>query len=153
VTALASHKEESQGGGANLSRHAPQGCPTAARSSTPGGGIVPTVTARSFRRGLTLGLVGGAALTAVRLFQGRRVAPVEQPGRMPTPAPEPPAPPAPWVDPLPDGSCPVSHPVKGKLMSGLFHVPGGFNYPRTKADRCYLDAAAAEADGLRASKR
>jgi outer membrane biosynthesis protein TonB len=56
------------------------------------------------------------------------------------------------VDPV-DGQCPDSHPVKGKLSSGLFHLPGGFAYPRTKPDRCYLDAAAAEADGLRAAKR
>ena len=32
-------------------------------------------------------------------------------------------------------------------------MPGGANYARTQADRCYLSAAAAEADGLRASKR
>ena len=32
-------------------------------------------------------------------------------------------------------------------------MPGGANYARTRADRCYLSAAAAEADGLRASKR
>ena len=52
-----------------------------------------------------------------------------------------------------DGGCPVSHPVKAKLSSGIFHVPGGQNYERTKPDRCYLDAAAAEADGLRKSLR
>jgi hypothetical protein len=52
-----------------------------------------------------------------------------------------------------DGACPVSHPVKAKLGSGIYHVPGGFSYDRTHADRCYIDAAAAEADGLRASKR
>jgi hypothetical protein len=60
--------------------------------------------------------------------------------------------PAPWVDPV-DGGCPSSHPVKAKLASKIFHVPGGFNYPRTNPDRCYLDTAAAEADGLRLSKR
>jgi hypothetical protein len=42
--------------------------------------------------------------------------------------------------------------VKGKLASGIFHVPGGANYDRTRPDRCYADAGAAEADGLRASK-
>lgn len=62
------------------------------------------------------------------------------------------APPAPWVEPV-DGGCPGSHPIKGKLTSKIFHVPGGFNYPRTIPDRCYLDAPAAEADGLRPSKR
>ena len=55
------------------------------------------------------------------------------------------------VEPV-DGECPVSHPVKGKLASGIYHVPGGLNYERTRADRCYVDAAAAESDGLRASK-
>ncbi|HET7720712.1 MAG TPA: hypothetical protein VFK43_12140 [Acidimicrobiales bacterium] len=56
------------------------------------------------------------------------------------------------VDPV-EGACPDSHPIKGKLASGLFHQPGGFAYPRTKPDRCYVDAAAAEADGLKPAKR
>lgn len=59
---------------------------------------------------------------------------------------------APWVEP--DGeACPASHPVKAKLASGIYHVPGGQMYDRTVPDRCYRDAAAADADGLRASKR
>ena len=58
----------------------------------------------------------------------------------------------PWVEPV-DGACPGTHPVKGKLSSKIFHVVGGFNYERTIPDRCYVDAAAAEADGLRPSKR
>ena len=138
---------------------------------------------RSFRRGLTLGLLGGAVLTALKTFQSRRPlpstpapttwAPIPDttPVVLPVPAPEPvvvveekkkaekkkakkekPAPLAPWVEPI-DGACPATHPVKGKLTSKIFHVPGGFNYPRTKPDRCYLDAAAAEADGLRLTKR
>ncbi|MEN3272956.1 MAG: hypothetical protein V7636_1717 [Actinomycetota bacterium] len=57
-----------------------------------------------------------------------------------------------WVDPV-DADCPPTHPVKAKLSSGIFHVPGGAMYARTKPDRCYLDAAAAEADGLRPAKR
>ena len=57
-----------------------------------------------------------------------------------------------WIEPV-DGACPVSHPVKAKLTSGIFHVPGGQMYDRTVPDRCYVDATAAEADGLRASKR
>ena len=66
----------------------------------------------------------------------------------------PPAPAAPeaWVEPG-DGACPVSHPIKGKVASGIFHVPGGQNYERTRADRCYPSAASAEADGLRQAKR
>ena len=57
------------------------------------------------------------------------------------------------VEPDDAGDCPASHPVKGKLTSGIYHVPGGLNYERTRADRCYLDAGAAESDGLRAAKR
>jgi hypothetical protein len=70
--------------------------------------------------------------------------PAKEPARMETPAA--------WIEPV-DGGCPTSHPVKGKLTSKIFHVPGGLNYPRTRADRCYLDPAAAEADGLRPAKR
>lgn len=58
----------------------------------------------------------------------------------------------PWVEPE-DGACPASHPVKAKLASGIFHVPGGLSYERTRPDRCYLDADAATADGLRQAKR
>jgi len=57
-----------------------------------------------------------------------------------------------WVEPD-NGACPISHPVKAKMSSGIFHVPGGQNYDRTKADRCYSDAASAETDGLRQAKR
>ncbi len=57
-----------------------------------------------------------------------------------------------WVEPN-SATCPASHPVKGKLSSGIYHVPGGFSYDRTNPDRCYVDATAAEADGLRPAKR
>jgi hypothetical protein len=57
-----------------------------------------------------------------------------------------------WVE-ASAGSCPTSHPVKGKLSSRIYHEPGMLNYDRTRADRCYLDGAAAEADGLRIAKR
>jgi hypothetical protein len=50
-------------------------------------------------------------------------------------------------------TCPSTHPVKAKMSSMIFHVPGGANYDRTKPDRCYRDAAAAEADGLRKAAR
>ena len=69
----------------------------------------------------------------------------------PAPAPEP-AKATAWVEP--DGAaCPPSHPVKVKLASGIFHVPGGMNYERTHADRCYADTDAAESDGFRPAKR
>ncbi|HEV2810248.1 MAG TPA: hypothetical protein VGV93_07630 [Acidimicrobiales bacterium] len=58
-----------------------------------------------------------------------------------------------WTDPGDDGICPASHPVKAKMSSKVFHLPGMANYERTKADRCYADAASAEADGLRQAKR
>jgi len=57
-----------------------------------------------------------------------------------------------WVEPR-EQACPASHPVKAKLQSGIFHEPGGASYGRTVPDRCYRDAAAAEADGLRRAKR
>jgi hypothetical protein len=56
-----------------------------------------------------------------------------------------------WVAPV-DDACPTSHPVKAKLSSGIYHVPGGMNYERTKPDRCYRDPEAADLDGLRPSK-
>jgi micrococcal nuclease len=49
--------------------------------------------------------------------------------------------------------CPQSHPVKAKMNSGIYHLPGGLSYDRTHPDRCYRDAASAEADGLRPAKR
>jgi hypothetical protein len=61
---------------------------------------------------------------------------------------EPPA----WVEPE-GGICPSTHHVKAKMASGIFHLPGMQNYDRTVPDRCYVDAAAAEADGLRPAKR
>ncbi len=57
-----------------------------------------------------------------------------------------------WVAPESDGSCPLSHPVKVKLRSGIYHVPGGLVYDRTNADRCYAAVEDAEADGYRASR-
>jgi hypothetical protein len=86
------------------------------------------------------------------------VAPVVEADPAPAPKPAAKAPArkaarlAPWVDPV-EGVCPSTHPVKGKLKSGLFHLPGMFAYPRTNPDRCYQDEAAAEADGLTKAKR
>ena len=58
----------------------------------------------------------------------------------------------PWLAPV-DGECPPTHPVKAKMSSGIYHLPGGAMYGRTHPDRCYIDAPAAEADGLRPAKR
>jgi hypothetical protein len=35
----------------------------------------------------------------------------------------------------------------------IYHLPGMLAYDRTQPDRCYRDAPAAEADGLRKAKR
>ena len=56
-----------------------------------------------------------------------------------------------WVEPV-DGACPTSHPVKTNAASGIFHVPGGRFYDRTKPERCYSTPEAAAADGYRPSK-
>ena len=57
-----------------------------------------------------------------------------------------------WVEPV-DRACPDGYPVKAKLSSGIYHLPGMLNYERTIPDRCYESAAAATADGLRPAKR
>lgn len=82
---------------------------------------------------------------------------VRRPDLAPAPAPaaapvEAETPLAAWVPPV-DGACPPGYPVKAKHGSTVFHLPGGASYERTRPDRCYRDAAAAEADGLRAAKR
>jgi hypothetical protein len=125
------------------------------------------------RRGVIAGLLAGGAYAAWRLLASRapdtagvtfRTAPFPAPP-VPVPAASSSAP-APavvparvstngassWVEPD-DGSCPISHPVKAKLTSGIFHEPGGGNYERIRAERCYVDPDAAIADGLRAPKR
>jgi hypothetical protein len=173
------------------------------------------VIRRSFRIGLTLGLLGGLAFALVKMFGTR---PAAEAGRAPTPtepwprlqadptepapatvalvpdpaapaatAPTKPATTAPaakkapakkapakkiaankvaatkapakkkppvalWVEPKGD-VCPTTHPVKAKLTSKIFHLPGMLNYQRSKPDRCYRDATAAEADGLRPAKK
>ncbi|HZQ86458.1 MAG TPA: hypothetical protein VFA83_16540 [Acidimicrobiales bacterium] len=115
---------------------------------------------RSFRSGLRLGLLVGIALAVYRVLQARQAQP-ELASRDPWPPVAPPEPgpvvdPEPeqaWVEPGTDGSCPVSHPIKGKMSSKIFHLPGMFAYDRTNADRCYATEVAAEADGLHRAKR
>lgn len=59
--------------------------------------------------------------------------------------------PARWVPPV-DGRCPDGYPIKANDNSKIFHVPGGRFYERTVPERCYADAADAEADGYRRAK-
>jgi hypothetical protein len=117
---------------------------------------------KSVKRVLGIGIVAGAAYAVWRAIEAQR-----QPTGLtwePRPFPYPPEPRVvptsepldealdPWVDAA-DGACPTSHPVKAKLSSGIYHLPGGANYDRTQADRCYTSATAAESDGLRPAKR
>ena len=69
------------------------------------------------------------------------------------PAKKAPVPPAAWVEPDPSGTAPATHPVKAKLSSHVFHLPGMSAYHRTRPDRCYATAEAAEADGFVRAKR
>ncbi|MEM9517595.1 MAG: hypothetical protein AAGA42_22300 [Actinomycetota bacterium] len=57
-----------------------------------------------------------------------------------------------WVAADAEGACPLTHPIKAKESSGIYHVEDGRMYARTKADRCYATADAAEQDGYRRSK-
>jgi hypothetical protein len=139
------------------------------------------VIRRLFRIGLLLGLLGGIAFALTKLLSNQTADAPALPARPSEPwprlasdptvaappiarlipdslapaaenAPEKKAPAKIWVEPS-GGVCPTSHPVKAKLASKIFHMPGGANYERTSPDRCYADAASAEVDGLRAAKR
>jgi hypothetical protein len=60
----------------------------------------------------------------------------------------------------PKGSdCPADHPVKGNIRDRnpnkgekIYHLPGDNGYAQTKPERCFADAAEAEAAGYRAVK-
>jgi hypothetical protein len=107
------------------------------------------------RRTLGLGFVAGLGYALWRAIEANRVTPAGEWEAQPFPFPPQPRRHAkvdtPVVDAV-DGSCPLSHPVKAKHSGGIFHVPGGSSYDRTRADVCYRDAAAAEAAGLRQAK-
>lgn len=138
-----------------------QVCQTAPRDATtmPGSGRRARETGpvpKTVRRLLGIGLLAGVAYALWRKLPTR---PETGTHWEPQPFPFPPQmavdldrDESPWVDAAEAGACPAHHPVKAKLSSGIFHVPGGANYARTVADRCYLSPEAAEADGLRASK-
>lgn len=109
---------------------------------------------RFVRIGLLLGVAAAIAVALSRLLESRTQPadlmtgePTEPWPRLPDPSPSPS-----WVEPT-GAVCPTSHPVKAKLSSKIFHLPGSASYDRTNPDRCYVDATAAEADGLRPPKR
>jgi hypothetical protein len=58
-----------------------------------------------------------------------------------------------WVSPNGSGEAPRTHPVKAKLVSRLYRVPGMPLYDRTVPDRCYTTPEAAEADGFTRAAR
>jgi len=127
---------------------------------------------RFLKRVLKLGVLAGAGYAVWRYFEKQRSD--SGVGWEPQPFPYPPQPRSPeplsdegapaagpettpgdgaaWVEPNGD-ACPATHPVKAKLSSKIFHVPGGQSYDRTHPDRCYRDASAAEGDGLRQAAR
>jgi hypothetical protein len=127
----------------------------------------------TLRRLFWLALLGGAGFAGWALWSSSRqgpaaAAPTRAPTRAAEPAeaprrasgiapistttdPKPAAPGAAWVDPV-DGACPDGFPIKANDNSGIYHVPGGRFYERTRPERCYPTAEAAEADGYRRSK-
>ena len=124
---------------------------------------------KAVKRLFFLGVVAGIGYAVWRAVRARMPAPSDDLAWETAPFPFPPVPRPPaaasvaaaspeitadatWVE-SEDGVCPTTHPVKAKLSSGIFHVPGGQNYERTHADRCYADPDAAAADGLRQSQR
>jgi hypothetical protein len=113
----------------------------------------------SLRRGLWLGLMVGVGLGLRRALLLRRATESVEVSRdpwtpiTPPPAPMPTQPTQTWVDPTDGGACPATHPIKVKLASGIFHLPGMLAYDRTNADRCYRTGADAVADGFVRAKR
>jgi hypothetical protein len=103
-------------------------------------------TSTAARRTLLVLMVLAGAVAVVSWLRRQSNTPV------PAGAPQWPAFTASWVPPDEDGSTPPGHPIKVKESSGIFHVPGGRFYDRTKPDRCYATASGALADGYRQSK-
>ena len=122
---------------------------------------------RWLRRLFVLGVLAGAGAGAYRVWRqrqsGSEVSPQWPPLKTETVSkPAPVAPTAPvatavptpaarWAAPV-NGDCPEGYPVKANDNSGIFHVPGGRFYARTVAERCYVNADDAVADGYRPAK-
>jgi hypothetical protein len=110
-----------------------------------------SATATALRRTMLLVLVAIVA-GAVLAWRKQRDEMTIPPGPPQWPEFEVPDPPTPWVDGSTVDLAPAGFPVKVKVSSGIFHVPGGRFYERTKADRWYATTDAAEADGYRQAK-
>jgi hypothetical protein len=122
---------------------------------------------RWLRAGLWLGLIGGLGWALRRVVLLRRVtesadvsndpwSPIAQPVAEPGPAEPEPVAPEPariWAEPDEGGTCPATHPIKVKLASAIFHLPGMLAYDRTRPDRCYRTEQDAVADGFVKAKR
>ena len=133
----------------------------------PAAGLATVATMTTWlRRLFVLAVIAGAAVAVWTALQRRNerarrsqhhrhhrptdTAGAPAPGRA-RPAAARSAPPAErWREPV-DGACPEGYPVK-VAKSGIYHVPGGRLYERTTAERCYMNAEAAEADGYRRAK-
>ena len=132
----------------------------AARKAVRRQPVQPSARCRRGRHWSGVSLLSPRSATSSRVARRRRtdappatLAAVVAEGIIPDPEDPTPAAPAdaPWVR-AEAGACPLSHPVKANDNSMIYHVPGGRFYDRTRAERCYADAAAAEADGYRAAK-
>jgi hypothetical protein len=108
-----------------------------------------TTTSTRLRRTALITLMSLAAAAAFAWWRQRNemAMPAEPAQWPPFVAPES------WVIATSDGgTAPEGFPVKVKVSSGIFHVPGGRFYDRTNPDRWYATADAAQADGYRQSK-
>lgn len=50
-------------------------------------------------------------------------------------------------------NCPDGEPIKGNAQSGIYHLPSGQYYSKTKPERCFSTEEDAISAGYRASKR
>lgn len=56
------------------------------------------------------------------------------------------------TDPVSEWNCPSWAPIKGNANSGIYHVPSGAFYDRTKPEECFRTESAARSAGYRKSK-
>jgi hypothetical protein len=114
------------------------------------------VIRRLVRLALGAGLFAGVVLVLLKIAEWREEeAVLDRDPWAPGPsldAETGPVPAAAWVEPH-EEHCPPGYPIKAKVKSGIYHLPGMTAYERTRPDRCYADEAAAQADGLRKAKR